>query len=165
MAEKFEQLLDNFRQIPYRGISLTGWAQHGDDIQKCLGLAGTGNVEDFARLNRQILQRCAKLLGADYTNEERLEGYQDLLGQIKGYDKTEGYARKVGEAIQAEIARIASGVRLSICLDDQKAATDGYVPTTSSATWAKRRYSSTQKPCASGFSRTITCPRSWNSPA
>lgn len=127
MAEKFEQLLENFRRIPYRGISLAGWAQHGDDIQKCLGLAGTGNVEDFARLNRQIIQRCAVLLGADHTNEERLEDYQKLLGQIKGFDKTEGYAQKVGEAIQTEIDRIASGIRLSICLDDQKAATDGYV--------------------------------------
>ena len=127
VAEKFEQLLENFRRIPYRGISLAGWAQHGDDIQKCLGLAGTGNVEDFARLNRQIIQRCAVLLGADHTNEERLEDYQKLLGQIKGFDKTEGYAQKVGEAIQTEIDRIASGIRLSICLDDQKAATDGYV--------------------------------------
>ena len=127
VAENFEQLLENFRRIPYRGISLAGWAQHGDDIQKCLGLAGTGNVEDFARLNRKILRPCALLLGADHTNEERLEGYRHLLGQIKGFDKTEGYARKVGEAIQAEIDRIASGVRLSICLDDQKTATDGYV--------------------------------------
>jgi hypothetical protein len=97
VAEKFEQLLENFRRIPYRGISLAGWAQHGDDIQKCLGLAGTGNVEDFARLNRQIIQRCAVLLGADHTNEERLEDYQKLLGQIKGFDKTEGYAQKVGD--------------------------------------------------------------------
>lgn len=127
VAEKFEQLLDNFRRIPYRGISLTSWAQHGDDIQKCLGLAGTGNVEAFARLNRQILQRCAAPLGPDHTNEDRLEDYQELLSQIKGYDEIEGYAQKVGEAIQAEIDRIASGVRLSICLDDQKAVTDGYV--------------------------------------
>ena len=127
VATKFGQLLENFRKILNRGVSLAGWAQHADSIQKCLGYAGTGNVEDFARLNKHIIQPCGELLGADHTNEERLVEYNKLLGQIKGFDTVKAYAAKVDEAIRDEIEHIESGVRLSICCDEQQAATDGYV--------------------------------------
>ena len=125
VAAKFEQLLENFRQIPSRGVSLAGWVEHADSIQKYLGFVGMSGVETFAQLNENIIQPCGRLLGPDHDDQERLAGFRQLSGKIRGADTV--YAANVNEAVQNEIQRIESGVQLSICCNEQEAVTDGYV--------------------------------------
>ncbi len=123
-SEKFALLKDRFREILYKDISLRSWVEHVEAIKDFLRV--TGSLEDFAELDKRILQPCSRFFLPECPNEERYEKYTELQQQFKGIKSV--FAQNICEAIRRECARIDGDIRLRIKIvnqDDQ--VTDGCV--------------------------------------
>lgn len=123
-AERLEQLLEEFRKVLGREVSLQGWVDYAGSIKTYLG--AVRGMEDFPRLIDAVLKPCREWLAPDCDNETRYAGYTELLKSIKGF--TTEYAARVAEAIRRECRYIEDGPRLSLrILNRDGAVTDGCV--------------------------------------
>ncbi len=124
---KFQELLDTYKMILNRNLSLESWVYRAESIRRYL--TATREAGDFVNMVEHVLLPCQILLDTNCSNENRFSKYHELLEKLKLIRSV--YAGKIEALIRKELETIASGVRLQISLEKDKTgsviSTDGHV--------------------------------------